>query len=451
MRTLLLKKGNYLILEDSKSSLDDFYIVETGQIIVASQEPCMEKMEDCKGFFFEFKPETKELGPGEFFGLLSPILGFKRFESAWAKVDSKILCVNKKEMHAFIQQYKDYSKFILTHLFEKLRHYNRFFSNQFQATDTKSCLRGIMHYFYDRGQMPQALYTYKQLIREQSGDFLPTHPTPQSAIEEKMQRYLQSTDWDNNEPKTYQKNNMCFFEYKKGHIIFCESELGDQLFLIKSGQVRIVKINAEGSSTLDILGKEEIFGEMAVLNNAKANSPDYSQNKRSATAITNTETLLVGISREKINTIFQLDNFSVFVEKLLKTLLKRIWHTKLMLVSRALEDPLDKITAILYSEIFKKEDLEALKRNTRDESPVEFDFGLRGLIERIAPASARVRVSSLPIRFSLNDFLRKYSLKTKYSTSIIKNKPMFTMENRHIVCLSPLEIVRSWEKIKKVL
>jgi len=101
-----------------------------------------------------------------FFGLLSPILGTKRFETVWAKQDSKILCVHKDELHDFIQKYREYSKYILAKLFERLKNYNRYFLNQLQPSHSDQLLYQIANHFYTKGKIPQALYAYEKAIKE---------------------------------------------------------------------------------------------------------------------------------------------------------------------------------------------------------------------------------------------------------------------------------------------
>lgn len=55
----------------------------------------------------------------------------------------------------------------------------------------------------------------------------------------------------------------------EGMTIFIENMQGESLYLIREGAVRITRLLAEGDEeTLVILGPEEAFGEMAVLENA---------------------------------------------------------------------------------------------------------------------------------------------------------------------------------------
>jgi CRP-like cAMP-binding protein len=55
-------------------------------------------------------------------------------------------------------------------------------------------------------------------------------------------------------------------EMGEGTTVFIENMPGESLFLIKTGTIRISKMFAEGDEkTLVVLGPEDIFGEMAVI------------------------------------------------------------------------------------------------------------------------------------------------------------------------------------------
>ena len=55
-------------------------------------------------------------------------------------------------------------------------------------------------------------------------------------------------------------------EMGEGTTVFIENMPGESLFLIKKGTIRISKMFAEGDEkTLVVLGPEDIFGEMAVI------------------------------------------------------------------------------------------------------------------------------------------------------------------------------------------
>ena len=55
-------------------------------------------------------------------------------------------------------------------------------------------------------------------------------------------------------------------EYPKGSMIILEEEFGDTLYIIKTGTVKITRVNDEGKEViLALLGVSELFGELAIL------------------------------------------------------------------------------------------------------------------------------------------------------------------------------------------
>lgn len=73
-----------------------------------------------------------------------------------------------------------------------------------------------------------------------------------------------------------------------GKTIFIENMPGESLYLIKQGTVRISRMLAEGDEqVLIVLGPDDVFGEMAVLDGGK----------RSATARIAEDAILYGLTR----------------------------------------------------------------------------------------------------------------------------------------------------------
>ena len=73
-------------------------------------------------------------------------------------------------------------------------------------------------------------------------------------------------------------------EYEQGSLIFEEGEIGDCMYIIHQGEVRIHKNNM----TLAILKEKEVFGELALLD----------AELRSASATTNADCVLFRIEQE---------------------------------------------------------------------------------------------------------------------------------------------------------
>lgn len=123
--------------------------------------------------------------------------------------------------------------------------------------------------------------------------------------------------------------------FQKGDQIFCEYEPGDSFYLIKSGRVQIVKIMGDIEKILDILHPGEIFGEMAILEEAP----------RSASAI----------AADKIEVFeFNRKNFEILLQgnpqiamKLLMTFIKRIYDQKRRFMILTLPDAQTKVADAL--------------------------------------------------------------------------------------------------------
>jgi CRP/FNR family transcriptional regulator, cyclic AMP receptor protein len=98
---------------------------------------------------------------------------------------------------------------------------------------------------------------------------------------------------------------------KAGEIIFKEGDEAHQLFVIKSGDVRI----QSGNRTLAELSTNHIFGEMALIDDAP----------RSATAIAKTDVELVPISEKQF--LFLVSQTPFFALKVMRVLARRLRAT----------------------------------------------------------------------------------------------------------------------------
>jgi CRP-like cAMP-binding protein len=98
---------------------------------------------------------------------------------------------------------------------------------------------------------------------------------------------------------------------KAGGIIFREGDDAHELFVIKSGQVRIQL----GNRTLAEFSANDIFGEMALIDNEP----------RSATAIAVTDVELVAVSERQF--LFMVGQTPYFALKVMRALAQRLRTT----------------------------------------------------------------------------------------------------------------------------
>ena len=78
-------------------------------------------------------------------------------------------------------------------------------------------------------------------------------------------------------------------DYPKGSMVILEEEFGDIVFIVKTGTVKITRVNDEGKEViLAMLGEYEIFGEMAIIDGEA----------RSANALAQEDCEFLAINRE---------------------------------------------------------------------------------------------------------------------------------------------------------
>jgi CRP/FNR family cyclic AMP-dependent transcriptional regulator len=106
-------------------------------------------------------------------------------------------------------------------------------------------------------------------------------------------------------------NTIDAIPFKRGSIIFREGDEARELFVIKSGHVRI----QIGNRTIAELGVDSIFGEMALIDSEP----------RSATAIALTDAELVPVSEKQF--LFLVSQTPYFALKVMRVLVQRLRAT----------------------------------------------------------------------------------------------------------------------------
>ena len=88
-------------------------------------------------------------------------------------------------------------------------------------------------------------------------------------------------------------------KYPKNSMIILEEEMGDVVFIVMSGTVKITRVNDEGKEViLAMLGSGEVFGEMAILDGES----------RSANALSQENCEVITINREDFLNIIKTNN-----------------------------------------------------------------------------------------------------------------------------------------------
>ena len=104
-------------------------------------------------------------------------------------------------------------------------------------------------------------------------------------------------------------------EYQAGHIIFSESDPGDAWFVMYRGAVEVLKHGVEGEKRIAVIGPEECFGEMSILDGLP----------RSATIRASENSVVFRVPRSAFDAL--LDNDELVAYKLL-------YHMAILLAHR---------------------------------------------------------------------------------------------------------------------
>jgi CRP/FNR family cyclic AMP-dependent transcriptional regulator len=122
--------------------------------------------------------------------------------------------------------------------------------------------------------------------------------------------------------------------FSAGDIIFCEYEPGNTFYFLMEGRVKITKISKDQEKLLDILEPGEIFGEMAILEEAPRSA--------SIVAMDNVKAL----EFNKANFESLMTAKPELAVKLLKIFAKRIYDQKRRLMILTLSEPEAKIADV---------------------------------------------------------------------------------------------------------
>jgi CRP-like cAMP-binding protein len=124
--------------------------------------------------------------------------------------------------------------------------------------------------------------------------------------------------------------------YKKGEVILMEEESGSALFVIVSGEVKVVRIGEDGREViLSILGPSDIFGEMALLDGEA----------RSASVVALDDAELFVIHRKDF--LGLLHEYPSIAISLLKHLTQRLRRADALIKSLSLKDAYHRVGYVL--------------------------------------------------------------------------------------------------------
>lgn len=203
-------------------------------------------------------------------------------------------------------------------------------------------------------------------------------------------------------------------KFKPGDVIFRQGDAGNEMYLIRSGKIKISRSAGNIEKTLAVIKEGDFFGEMAVIDG----SP------RSATATAIEEVNLLIVDREAFKSQLK-DN--PMIEYVLETMTRRLRDTNRQVEFLLIRDEMRRVVALLVSMAKER------GAQTSEGIVVDFPYDYQALGSMIGIDAAKteeimkkllalnlIRIEDrkmiIPSLTEVDDYLRFITLKEKFST-----------------------------------
>lgn len=314
------KKGSYLLIE-GKAQNDRFFIIQTGTV------RCY-RSNDPKNI------SVKNLGTGDFVGVIPCMTGNLQIEYAVALTDVTCISVPKDQYPALIEKNIPVALKVIRTFANRMRTMNEQLTQLTLnniSSDTPEHIFQVAKYYDMDGRSDVAAYAYYRYLKEcPSGKnfaeaknrFIALKPTSNAVYYEPTQELVRS--------------------YPKDTMIMSESQGGHDMFVIQEGQVSISKVVNGNEVILAVLKRGDMFGEMALLENKP----------RSASAIAHENCRLMVINQQNFNQMVSTQ--PQLISRLTVTLAERLWSMYRQLDNASIENPLHKMIDMLALQMEKQ-------------------------------------------------------------------------------------------------
>ncbi len=336
--------ANSFITVEGKKNSNNFYIVRSGKVKVAKENPLVGE------------EPSRFCGPGDFFGVISCMSGHARTETAVAMTNVSLISVEKEQFGILIQKNPAVAMKIIRFFSRKLRDYDNAITRlTFKNTveEDPSHLFNIAEYYFKQRALNHAMYAYQRFLQ-----YCPNDPNRDTAMQK-----LKAMKAPYKVPENPQLNSLTR-SFKDNTMIFCENEPGNELYIIQSGKVKITKIVDE-EVLLAVLKQGDIFGEMSLLDNRP----------RSASAITFGDVTILAINKSNFEGMVQAQ--PQLATRLIQLLSERLWIAYRQLENLMINEPLGRIYDTLLIQVEKQK----IKIGPRQ--PHNFEFGTKELLKMV--------------------------------------------------------------------
>jgi len=344
------KKDAYIIVE-GKANADFFFILRSGKVRISKEVQVVEE------------EDSTSLEPGDFFGVVSTMSSHSHIETAQAMTDVSLIQVHRDQYGVLIERNAPVALKIIQGFSKKVRYLDEALTQitfKNSAEGDPDQLFKVAEYYARQSKYNQAFFSYYQYVK--------AHPQgPHAAVaKERLGKikpyakvaYLEGSDTEFT--RTYPKDTM----------IFAEGQIGQEMYILQKGQVKISKIVGDKEVLLAILKPGDIFGEMSLIENKP----------RSASADAYEDAVLLAVNRANFQRMVTTQ--PQIITRLTTLLAERIWNLYRQLFNATMENPVGRLFDALMLQLEKNR--VAFKAG----APYLFPFGPKELLNMVGLSSA---------------------------------------------------------------
>ena len=344
------KKDAYIIVE-GKANADYFFILRSGKVRVSKEVQVVEE------------EEGNSLEPGDFFGVVSTMSTHSHIETAQAMTDVSLIQVHREQYGVLIERNAPVALKIIQGFSKKVRYLDEALTQitfKNSAEGDPDQLFKVAEYYARQSKYNQAFFSYYQYAK--------AHPQGQhtAVAKERMGKikpyakvaYLEGSDTEFT--RTYPKDTM----------IFAEGQVGQEMYILQKGQVKISKIVGDKEVLLAILKPGDIFGEMSLIENKP----------RSASADAYEDAVLLAVNRANFQRMVTTQ--PQIITRLTTLLAERIWNLYRQLFNATMENPVGRLFDALMLQLEKN------RVPMKPGSSYVFPFGPKELLNMVGLSTA---------------------------------------------------------------
>lgn len=344
------KKDAYIIVE-GKANADHFFILRSGSVRISKEVQVVEE------------EESSTLQPGDFFGVVSTMSTHSHIETAQALSDVSLIQVHRDQYGVLIERNAPVALKIIQGFSKKVRYLDDALTQitfKNSAEGDPDQLFKVAEYYARQSKYNQAYFSYFQ--------YLKAHPQgAQVAVaKDRMAKvkpyakvaYLEGSDTEFT--RSYPKDTM----------IFAEGQIGQEMYILQRGQVKISKIVGDKEVLLAILKPGDIFGEMSLIENKP----------RSASADAYEDAVLLAVNRANFQRMVTTQ--PQIITRLTTLLAERIWNLYRQLFNATMENPVGRLFDALMLQLEKN------RVTLKSGASYTFPFGPKELLNMVGLSSA---------------------------------------------------------------